>query len=191
VQGAALRGLRDLLIGILGVAIGDSKEKKNGEMPLIVPLAYLLGNPEVLQHYSELAERRDAEESSVDDADFDRFSRQLQQQLEQGYSDLPGDMVPLLTEDLKDIERNSYWHSEAAKVALKSLGIKPRSSSAAVPHVKARPAAMQDRSMAGLVDESELETFGEVPSEKFALSPEEREAEIEKFRRALAEGDDG
>jgi hypothetical protein len=192
---ASLRAGRLMLIRTLGLdLLPDERSKtdqteKLDEAPF-VPLSFLAGHPEIMKTYIERLQRKGPADPKEDEM-FDQFSEQLLQQLKTGQSDIRGDMVPLLTDELKEIERNSYWHSEDVQRAMQTLGIKPRGSGRAVPHIDKRPKFMEDRlkeQQAGFISDEILEEAGELPSSGRKKVVIDEEVELEKFRRAL--GDD-
>jgi len=194
-----VRALRDTLIGVFGLNLlgkkCDKERQKDIEagsdpdMPKFVPGSFLFGNPEVIKSFLTKLQRREKEESVEDDEAmaFDKFSTQLLNQLKTGLSDLPADMIPLLTSDLTDLERNSYWRSDEVKEMLTALGVKPRSSSDAVPHIPGKPKALEN-APPGMLSDSELEAAGERPQGRKRVV---LESELEKFRQALKETPDG
>jgi hypothetical protein len=184
--------LRDLLIGLLGLnVLGPKSETERAAdvekgfdptFPKFVPFAFLAGQPEVIKHYLEQAKRRHGEEAAATDEAFEAFSQALLTQIKTGRSGLPGKMASLLTDDLRDVERNAYWKSEEVQLALQSMGVKPRAESKAVPHIGARPAFME-KNQGSFIKDEDLEQMGERPHRKRVDVP--NEDEIEKFKRAL------
>jgi hypothetical protein len=179
---AHLRGTRNLLVNLLGLNLFVPEDQADRDF---MPLVGLVGHPEMLKFYQEQAKRRADEDAAGDDEIFDQFSEHLLRQLKMGDSDLRGDMVPLLTDELGDIERNSYWNSEELQQQLTALGVKPRGEPRTVPHVKARPKYLE-RGGVELSDD-QLMMAGEKPRDGNPLDFDP--AEIEKFKRALG-GDD-
>ena len=174
------------------------QDKKNGfeGWPKFVPLSFLTGQPEILAHYTKRLEQEARDKAASEDQTFEAFSSALHQFLKTGKSmDLPGDMVPLLTGDLKDIERNSYWKSEEVQQQLAALGVKPRGESKAVAHVSSKPKFLEDQQKEKQKEREQLAEVdptkaGELPKSKRKRidldMPMPGEAEIEKFRRALS-----
>jgi hypothetical protein len=161
----------------------------------------LTGQPDVIRHYIERMQRDARDKAASEDQTFDAFSSALHQYLKTGKaSDLPGDMVPLLTGDLKDLERNSYWKSEEVQQQLAALGVKPRGESKAVAHVTSKPKFLEDQEKEKQKEREQLAEVdptkaGELPKGKRKRidldMPMPGEAELEKFRRALKSDGNG
>lgn len=192
------RGLRDLLVNLLGLAVFGPKSAREKEadrtkgldpdFPRIVPLAYLTGQPEVLQHFIDQAKRRVAEDAATTDASFDAISAAILEQIKTGRSALPKDMARLLTDDLQSIEKNSYWNSEEMQQQLDAVGVRPRVDDRAVPHIAEIPKVFKDRQNGGsALSEAELIQLGERPAKRQRVNIDP--AELEKYRRALGGGE--
>lgn len=182
---AVFKQTERMLISLFGLQFAPSKVGESDEelRKKLVPLSYIVGRPDALKYYLEKAQNAQREEAAAKDEDFETFSAELHKQAKTGMSALPGDMVPLLLDGLPEIERNSYWHSEEAKDALRVLGIKPRAETRAVPHIDKRPKVLEAK-QDSMLSEEELVMLGERP--KRTRVPVDREAELEKFRRALS-----
>lgn len=195
------QALRDLLIGVLGLNLMGPKSKIEREQdeaagldpdtPKFVPASILMGQPEVIKHFLDKAKQEtpNAEDSTMSDDAFEKFSSELHKHLKGEESDLDGDMIPLLTADLKDLEQNSYWRSGAAQQALQHLGVKqrPASQSTVAVHLEVKPKVFEGREGSMFSDEA-LIAMGEKPRDPNApeQDPKLRESELEKYRRALA-----
>ena len=130
---------RDMAINLLGLNILTMGKPQEKDKPLnIVPLAMMVGHPEVLQALLEEAKKGEGEIAASEDDVFEALSSQLHQQLKTGQSDLPGDMIPLLTSDDFQLDQNSYWNSEEVQAQLHTMGVKPRVAGRPVVHIEAK-----------------------------------------------------
>lgn len=181
---AMLRALRDMSIGLLGLNMLGPKtelEKKEDEkkgfdpdFPKFVPFSFLAGNPDVLRWFSNRAKKQQAEEAAAGDEDFEQTAAAIHALAKTGKpGDLPSRLAQLLTGDLSDVERNSYWRSEEAQETLARL-VKPRISEGAVPHVDVRPKALEPQRISAVLNETSRPARADI-------SP----AELEKMQRAL------
>ena len=178
---------RDTLIALFGLNLlgektaqeraKDTTEGRDPDMPKFVPLSFLTGQPEVMQHYLAQGKRHKAEEAAVSDESFDMISDAILRQAKGEKSGLPSRMAELLTGDLTDVTHNAYWKSEEAQQQLASL-VKPRSSDRMTAHVSGRP---QVENFA--VDPSLLE------ADAAHRAPAPSAAELERFRKALGGSD--
>ena len=147
---------RDMAINLLGLNILTmGKPQEKGKPPSVVPLAMMVGHPEVLQALLEEAKKGAGEAAASEDDVFEALSSQLHQQLKTGQSDLPGDMVPLLTTDDFQLDHNSYWNSADAQAQLQAMGVKPRVDGRPVVHIETKEAKKRKPDL----DLAELERF--------------------------------
>jgi hypothetical protein len=191
----SLKLLRDMLIWMFGLDTNMMTAKQDEEErdqdgfrlpPSITPLAWMTGHPEVLKViFEQVKERAIAEEVKAGveagvgpDASFDRFSEQLLKQVTTGSSELQGDMIPMLTGDLKELLKDrDPWLSGSIQQQLAMLNIKPRPQTApSAPAVTSRPKAMPPMRV---LDEEYLRMAGELP-----FSAEEKERMVAALEEA-------
>ena len=134
----AFEALQKMLISLLGLDAFAPKSE-NSKLPKVLPLSMIIGHPEVLNALMEAAKKDEGEQSASEDETFEALSSQLHQQLKTGSSDLPGDMVPLLTDENFALDRNAYWNSIDVQQMLGSMGVKQRGSDKSVVHIAAKP----------------------------------------------------
>jgi len=184
---ASLRAMRQMLIRLLGLdIIPDTRpvaeQEKKPDSALFVPFAFLAGHPEVMQQWVEQAQSSVSTEAATSDMDFDAFSEELLKQLKTGKSALPGDMVPLLTENPTELLRENYWKSQEAQQAIQNLGIRPRVSGDAVPHIGAAPRKLETGFNQEVGPSYDARLIDATDAPDGNLSDEE---ELAKFRKAL------
>lgn len=186
----SLKLLRDMLIWLYGLDTSMSTVAEDAEAdydqdgfrraPEITPLAWMTGHPEVLKHLLDQIKEKAlaAEVKSGADAPFEEFSEQLHRQVTSGESDLQGDMIPLLTGDLKDLLKDhDPWHSGAMREQLTALNIKPRPKTAPpAAAIASRPKSLPPLRV---LDEDYLRMAGELP-----FSPEEKEQMVKALQEA-------
>lgn len=125
---AATNALRETLVGVLGLHLfAEEKPAGSGPTPFI-PAAALFSNHHLLKHVIEAKEKaKQAEEAMQDDA-FEALSQKLAK------GDF-GDLHPILRGGNIAEDKNAYWRSEEAQLALRRAGVTNRPASAgAAPH---------------------------------------------------------
>lgn len=170
VETRVLRAQRDMFITLLGLNLLPEREEEKAKagddyVPDILPLSVLVGRPQMIRDLLDGLERAQSETAAAQDANFEAFSANLLKQLKEGKSDLPDGMVPLLTGDLSNLERNAYWHSDAAQAAMVALGIKERTATTAVPHVGKRLKPGDEQQDLSFMSEEEMKRIYEEQAE--------------------------
>jgi len=154
-----LETLQHMAINLLGLnafSNASEAEGKTSDLPKIIPLAMMVGHPEVLNALMEQSQKDVSEKKAGENEAFEDFSAQLHQQLKTGASDLPGDMIPILTEEDFQLDHNAYWNSVDVQEMLQNMGVKQRASAKPVVHIKA---ASKDKDPFADFDPEELARF--------------------------------
>jgi len=114
----SFRGLRDLLIMLLGLKFKVSPEDADPDaFPEFTPMSLLVGRPEVMKTLIEKEEKEEAAKEATEDEKFDEWSKKL---AAGDYSD----MDPVVSENLVNPDPNALWNSQEMQQSLRALGIK-------------------------------------------------------------------
>jgi len=175
-----LRAFKTLMVGLLGLKFTGASSSEDALADAnFVPLSLLTGQPEVLKHYMEEAEKEAGTEEALQDEAFEEFSAGLHKKL-QGKDpgmDL-GDIEPLLSEPPTGGWR---WNSVDMQEALQSLGVKPRDPArSGAPHIMVNK---KGAGAEGVRDDGPAVLWNVSDADAIRLS----QAEEDKLRRAMVE----
>lgn len=112
--------LKAHLISLLGLNF-DPEAFKLDPIPF-TPMSALVGRPGMLKSMLDKQHEEAAINEGLQDEKFDKFSRDLQQQVETGHSDLPADMVPLIMDPV--LTPHERWTSDEMQAALAAMGVR-------------------------------------------------------------------